>query len=117
MYHSFRPIYARKITQYSVYCGNQEVVEILRLHYSDITSVWFIGIPMAVLGGLVLKLPIYTVYAMILIEEIYKLVLAIYVIGRRNGLEISLHKIYYKKPLLLKIQKGFLIFNRKIIVA
>ncbi len=31
---------------------------------------------MAVLGGLVLKLPIYTVYAMILIEEIYKLVLS-----------------------------------------
>ena len=44
--------------------------------FLDITSVWFIGIPMAVLGGLVLKLPIYTVYAMILIEEIYKLVLS-----------------------------------------
>ena len=42
--------------------------------FLDITGVWFIGIPMAVLGGLVLKLPIYIVYAMILIEEIYKLV-------------------------------------------
>lgn len=42
----------------------------------DGTGVWLIGIPMAVLGGLVLKLPIYVVYAMILIEEIYKLILS-----------------------------------------
>lgn len=41
----------------------------------DTTGVWLIGIPMAVLGGLVLKYPIYIVYAMILIEEFYKLVL------------------------------------------
>lgn len=44
--------------------------------FLDVTSVWLIGIPMAVLGGLVLKLPIYIVYAMILIEEIYKLILS-----------------------------------------
>ena len=42
----------------------------------DMTSVWLIGIPMAVLGGLVLELPIYIVYAMILIEEVYKLILS-----------------------------------------
>ncbi|MDF2512612.1 MAG: hypothetical protein K0S04_2478 [Herbinix sp.] len=41
----------------------------------DVTGVWLIGIPMAVVGGLVLHLPIYIVYAMILIEEVYKLVL------------------------------------------
>lgn len=40
----------------------------------DMTSVWLIGIPMALLGGLVFKFPIHVVYAMILIEEIYKLV-------------------------------------------
>ena len=40
----------------------------------DVTSVWLIGIPMAVLGGLVLKLPIHIVYSMVLIEEIYKLI-------------------------------------------
>ncbi|NLO10299.1 MAG: MATE family efflux transporter [Clostridiales bacterium] len=40
----------------------------------DSTSVWLIGIPMAVLGGLILKYPIHIVYAMILIEEIYKLI-------------------------------------------
>ncbi len=43
--------------------------------FLDVTSVWFIGIPMAVLGGLILGLPIYLVYAMIMIEEFYKLVL------------------------------------------
>ena len=42
----------------------------------DMTSVWLIGIPMAILGGLVLELPIYIVYAMILIEEVYKLILS-----------------------------------------
>ena len=41
----------------------------------DVTSVWFIGIPMAVIGGLVLQLPIYVVYAMVLTEEIYKVTL------------------------------------------
>lgn len=44
--------------------------------FMDITSVWLIGIPMAVLGGLILQLPIYIVYAMILIEELYKLILS-----------------------------------------
>ncbi len=42
--------------------------------FLDVSSVWLIGIPMAVLGGLVLHLPIYFVYAMITTEEIYKLV-------------------------------------------
>ncbi len=42
--------------------------------FLDVTSVWLIGIPMAVLGGLVLKQPVHIVYAMILIEEIYKFI-------------------------------------------
>ena len=41
----------------------------------DITGVWFVGIPFAFLGGIVLGLPIYYVYAMITIEEVYKFVL------------------------------------------
>ena len=41
--------------------------------FLDVSSVWFIGLPMAVLGGLVFQLPIYIVYAMITIEEVYKL--------------------------------------------
>jgi putative MATE family efflux protein len=44
--------------------------------FLDVTGVWLIGIPMAVLGGLVLHLPIYIVYAMILIEELYKIIFA-----------------------------------------
>jgi Na+-driven multidrug efflux pump len=43
--------------------------------FLDISGVWFLGIPMAVLGGLVLHLPVYLVYAMILTEEIYKAIL------------------------------------------
>ena len=44
--------------------------------FLDTTGVWLIGIPMAVLGGLILKYPVHIVYAMILVEEIYKLILA-----------------------------------------
>ncbi|WP_343210036.1 MATE family efflux transporter [Anaerolentibacter hominis] len=40
----------------------------------DTTGVWFWALPLAVLGGLVWKLPIYVVYAMILSEEFLKCV-------------------------------------------
>lgn len=45
--------------------------------FLDCTGVWLIGIPMAFLGGMVLKQPIYIVYAMVLAEEVYKVVLGI----------------------------------------
>ncbi|MBT9779365.1 MATE family efflux transporter [Clostridium sp. MCC353] len=38
----------------------------------DTSGVWLIGIPLAFLGGLVLKQPIYVVYGMVLLEEVYK---------------------------------------------
>lgn len=41
----------------------------------DCTSVWLIGIPLAYLGGLVLDLPIYYVYGLVMVEEIYKFIL------------------------------------------
>lgn len=44
--------------------------------FLDCSGVWAIGIPMAFLGGLVLKQPIYVVYAMVTLEEIYKTVLS-----------------------------------------
>jgi len=47
--------------------------------FLDITGVWFVGIPMAFLGGMVLKLPIYYVYAIITFEEFYK-----FILGRRR---------------------------------
>ncbi|EKQ53048.1 MULTISPECIES: MATE family efflux transporter [unclassified Clostridium] len=41
----------------------------------DISGVWLVGIPFAYLGGMVLELPIYFVYAMVTFEEVYKFVL------------------------------------------
>lgn len=41
----------------------------------DITGVWCVGIPMAFFGGIILGLPIYYVYAMITLEEVYKFIL------------------------------------------
>lgn len=41
----------------------------------DVTGVWCVGIPLAFLGGIVLGLPIYLVYAMVTFEEAYKFVL------------------------------------------
>ncbi|MEG2350136.1 MAG: MATE family efflux transporter [Hungatella sp.] len=38
----------------------------------DTSGVWFIGIPLAFIGGLWLKQPIYVVYGMVLLEEVYK---------------------------------------------
>ncbi len=43
--------------------------------FIDTSGVWLIGVPMAFLGGLVWKQPIYVVYALVMIEEIYKMVL------------------------------------------
>lgn len=40
--------------------------------FIDTSGVWLIGIPMAFIGGLWLQLPIYMVYAMVMLEEIYK---------------------------------------------
>lgn len=40
----------------------------------DTAGVWLIGVPLAFLGGLVWKLPIYVVYAMVMTEELFKAV-------------------------------------------
>lgn len=40
--------------------------------FLDTTGVWLIGIPMAFLGGLYFRFPVYVVYGMVMIEEIYK---------------------------------------------
>ncbi|BCN31459.1 MATE family efflux transporter [Anaeromicropila herbilytica] len=45
--------------------------------FLDCTGVWLIGIPMAVLGGLVFQFPIYIVYGMVMTEEVYKFFLGI----------------------------------------
>ena len=46
--------------------------------FLDFSGVWCIGVPMAVLGGLILKCPVYIVYAMVLSEEIYKSILGFF---------------------------------------
>ncbi len=43
--------------------------------FIDTSGVWFIGIPLAFIGGLVLKKPIHIVYAMVMLEEVYKAVI------------------------------------------
>ena len=43
--------------------------------FLDTSGVWFIGVPLAFLGALVWHLPIYGVYALVLSEEIYKMIL------------------------------------------
>ncbi len=40
----------------------------------DCSGVWMIGVPMAFLGGLFFKFPIDIVYAMVMLEEVYKAV-------------------------------------------
>lgn len=43
--------------------------------FIDTSGVWLIGIPMAFIGGLYMKQAIYIVYAMVMIEEIYKAII------------------------------------------
>ncbi|MDO4265175.1 MAG: MATE family efflux transporter [Eubacteriales bacterium] len=43
--------------------------------FLDTSGVWFLGVPLAFLGALYWKLPIYAVYALVLSEEIYKMTL------------------------------------------
>lgn len=38
----------------------------------DLSGVWLIGIPLAFLGAFVWHLPIYSVYALVMVEEVYK---------------------------------------------
>ena len=43
----------------------------------DLGGVWLVGVPMAYLGGILLKLPIYYVYAMVSCEEVFKVILGL----------------------------------------
>jgi Na+-driven multidrug efflux pump len=40
--------------------------------FMEIFSIWVIGVPAALIGGFVLKLPVYVVYMMVFLEEIVK---------------------------------------------
>jgi putative MATE family efflux protein len=43
--------------------------------FTELFSIWLIGVPAALIGGFVLRLPVYYVYAMVLLEEIVKAVI------------------------------------------
>lgn len=45
--------------------------------YLDIAGAWLIGVPLAFIGALVFKLPVYYVMAIVSIEEIFKMVVVI----------------------------------------
>ncbi|MDP4089914.1 MAG: MATE family efflux transporter [Bacillota bacterium] len=45
--------------------------------FIDLGGVWLVGIPMAFVGGFWLKLPVYWVYAMVSLEETFKLIFGI----------------------------------------
>ncbi len=68
-----RPVPAAKM--YNLIC----IVGVLRSGgdtklclFLDTSGVWCIGIPLAFLGGLVFHFPIYVVYGMVMLEEVYK---------------------------------------------
>lgn len=43
--------------------------------FLDTSGVWCIGVPLAFLGALVWRLPIYVVYGLVMLEEVYKAIL------------------------------------------
>ena len=44
----------------------------------DAGGVWFIGVPFAFIAGLIWKLPIYWVFALVCSEEIFKVIFGLY---------------------------------------
>jgi Na+-driven multidrug efflux pump len=43
--------------------------------FTELISIWMIGVPAALIGGFVLNLPVYGVYALVLLEEAFKAVI------------------------------------------
>ncbi|MEB2333412.1 MAG: MATE family efflux transporter [Anaerolineaceae bacterium] len=40
--------------------------------FTELFSIWLVGVPVALVGGFVLRLPVYDVYALVLLEEVVK---------------------------------------------
>ncbi len=45
--------------------------------FLDMGGVWLIGVPLVFIGGLVLKLPVYWVYVLVFMEEVFKFIIGI----------------------------------------
>ena len=43
--------------------------------FTELFSIWLIGVPSALIGGFVLHLPVYGVYALVLLEEAAKAII------------------------------------------
>ena len=43
--------------------------------FTELISIWMIGVPAALIGGFVLHLPVYGVYALVLLEEAFKAII------------------------------------------
>jgi len=43
--------------------------------FMELFSIWAIGVPAALIGGFVLRLPVYGVYALVLLEELVKVII------------------------------------------
>jgi Na+-driven multidrug efflux pump len=43
--------------------------------FTELFSIWAIGVPAALIGGFVLHLPVYSVYALVLLEEAVKAII------------------------------------------
>jgi Na+-driven multidrug efflux pump len=46
--------------------------------FTELISIWMIGVPAALIGGFVLHLPVYGVYALVLLEEAFKAVIVMW---------------------------------------
>lgn len=42
--------------------------------FIDIGGVWLVGVPMAIIAGYILRLPVYYVYALVSLEEVFKVI-------------------------------------------
>jgi Na+-driven multidrug efflux pump len=47
--------------------------------FMELSTIWLVGVPAALIGGFVLKLPVYYVYSMVFLEEVVK----VFIISRR----------------------------------
>ena len=45
--------------------------------FTELFSIWVVGVPSALIGGFVLRLPVYAVYALVLLEEVVKAIIVL----------------------------------------
>ncbi|MGM0431767.1 MAG: MATE family efflux transporter [Spirochaetota bacterium] len=61
----------------------------------EMSGVWFVGVPLAIFGGLYLGLPIYWLYLLINAEELYKMVIGIFRIKSGKWIHVLTETSHY----------------------